>query len=92
MNKLLLYLVMTPSALWGSMGADVVQLRAILKIRLMLDDRKPMGIGRQQNKKKIKYGSLFSSFIYLVMGFFYMMPLNVIQDRILSLTIYFTIL
>ena len=48
MNKLLLYIVMLPLALWRSMGADVNQLKAILGIRLILDDRKPVAIGRNQ--------------------------------------------
>ena len=41
MNKVFLNLVMIPSALWRSLGADIPQLRAILNAKLMLDDRKP---------------------------------------------------
>ena len=62
-------MVMLPSALWRSMGADIEQLRAILNVRLTLDDRKPMGIGRQQKQKKDrKHVSLLNIFIFLVMG------------------------
>ena len=55
MNKVFLYLVMLPSAIWRSMGADVEQLRAILGIRLMLDDRKPASMMRAQ---KISAGKM----------------------------------
>ncbi len=90
MNKFLLFLVMLPSAIWRSMGADVEQLRAILNVRLMLDDRKPVTLMRSQKQKKDrKYGSITNFVISLAMGFFYMFPVMVVHDRIFSLTIYF---
>ena len=95
MNKLLLNLVMLPSALWRSMGADIAQLRALLNTRLILDDRKPISVGMsrpQKQKKDRKYGTLVSTFIFLMMGCFYMFPLAIISDRIFSLTIYFSLL
>ncbi len=93
MNKLLLFLVMLPSALWRSLGADVVQLKAILGTRLMLDDRKPVSMVRNTKQKKDrKYGTLISSLILFFMGFFYMFPVWVVRDRIYSLTIYFSLL
>ena len=93
MNKFLLYLVMLPSFLWRSMGADTEQLKAILGLRLTLDDRKPIAIGRQPGKKgKMKYSSLLSAFIFLIMGGVYMLPLTVIEDRIFSLTFFFSML
>ncbi len=93
MNKFLLYLVMLPSFLWRSLGADTVQLKAILGLKLTLDDRKPLAIGRQQTRKrKMKYGSLISSLVFLCMGAIYMLPLSIIEDRIFSLTFYFSML
>lgn len=86
-------MVMLPSALWKSLGADVGQLRAILNTRLILDDRKPIGIGQQQKRKKdYKYSSLMNIIFSLVFGCVYMIPLNVIADRIFSLTIFFFML
>jgi len=92
MNKLLLYLVMLPSALWRSLGADTDQLRAILDLKLTLDDRKPLTLGRPQKKKSIKYGSILSALIYLGMGCMYILPLLVLPDRIFSITVFFTLL
>ena len=86
-------MVMLPSALWRSMGADIEQLRAILNVRLTLDDRKPMGIGRQQKQKKDrKHVSLLNIFIFLVMGGIYMMPLAIVKDRVFSLTMFFSLM
>ena len=90
MNKLLLNMVMLFSGLWRSMGADVVQLRAILQARLLMDDRRPIGIGRQQKKARKHYG-VRSVIMYCVFGFFYMFPLLYVHDRILSLTMYFSL-
>jgi ABC-2 type transport system permease protein len=93
MNKLLLYLIMLPSTLWKNLGADVVQLRAILKVRLLLDDRNPVAIGRiQKQKKSNKYGTLVNTIVFVAMGFFYMLPITIISNRIFSLSIYFSLL
>ena len=93
MKKFFLGLAMLPAPLWRSMGADTAQLRAILDVRLTLDDRNPTGIGRQQKlKKDRKYATLLNTVMFLFMGFFYMLPVTVITDRVLSLTIYFALL
>ncbi len=93
MNKIFLALVMLPSALWRSMGADIDQLRAILNVRLLLDDRKPVTMMRSQKQKKDrKFGSLINIFVSFVMGIFYMFPITIVPDRVFSLTIYFSML
>ena len=95
MNKFFLYLLMLPSALWRSMGADTDQLRALLNTRLMLDDRKPMTIGfnrPQKQKKDRKYGTLLNSFIFMITGLVYMLPVVAVSDRVASLTLCFSFL
>ena len=90
MKKFFLGLVMLPSPVWRGMGADTAQLRAILDVRLTLDDRNPIGIGRQQKLKKDRsYTTLINSLMYLAFGAIYMGPISVIPDRVTSLTIYF---
>ena len=81
---------MLPAALWRTMGADIDQLSAILHVRLILDDRKPVTLMRNQKQKKDrKYGSATNFVLSMAMGIFYMFPLLVVHDRIFSLTIYF---
>lgn len=93
MKKFFLGLVMLPSPVWRGMGADTAQLRAILDVRLTLDDRNPIGIGRQQKLKKDRsYTTLINSLMYLAFGAIYMGPISVIPDRVTSLTIYFSML
>ena len=84
---------MLPSALWKSLGADIEQLRAILNVRLMLDDRKPSPIGRQSKvKKDRKNGSLINALTFCFMGFIYMFPVMMVPDRVYSMTLYFGML
>jgi len=91
MNKLFLKLVMLPSGLWHGMGADIEQLRAILTVRLKMDDRKPLSFGRQQaQKKERKAGSFFSVFISAVMGCLYLIPLAAFKDNVFAFWAYYT--
>jgi hypothetical protein len=91
MNRFFLFLILLPKGLWRSLGADIPQLKAILKVRLMLDDRKPIAIGRQQSKKKpAKFMSALSVFISAMIGVMYVMPLVALDDKIMGLWMYFT--
>ena len=91
MNKFLLFLILLPKGLWRSLGADIAQLKAILKVRLMLDDRRPMTLGKQQPRKKpFKFMTVLSVFISAVIGFMYIFPLD-LQDSFMGLWIYFSV-
>ncbi len=94
MNKILLYLIMLPSGLWRRMGADVAQLKAILSVKLKMDDRKPLTMGRQQpnKKKKIKYASTVAFILSFFVGFMYIFPLIVFEDPYLKLFGLYTML
>jgi len=75
--------------MWKGMGADTVQLKAILSIKLKMDDRKPLNFGRKQNQKKeYKNGTLKNTFIFLLMGFFYAFPIFSTKDPIFGMTLY----
>lgn len=73
------------------MGADVKQLYALLKVRLLLDNRRPVSFNKQQNngKKTFKYMAELSMFLYVIMGFIYIIPLF-IDDFIMGLWLYYT--
>ena len=69
-------MVMLGSPVWKGMGADIEQLRAILKVRLMLDDRKPRALGQAaKQKKEVKNSTILNFFLFLVTGFMYMFPI-----------------
>ncbi len=87
MNKLFLKLVMLPSGLWRGMGADTEQLKAILGIRLKMDDRRPASLGRPNRKKEVKNATWKNMIISIAMGFIYMLPLITVKDVIFGLSI-----
>lgn len=92
MNKLLLKMVMLPSGLWKGLGADIDQLQAILKVKLILDDRKPMQFGRQQSQKKAKYSSALTMLLSFFTGLLYMLPLLLsLKDAVFALCIFYTL-
>jgi hypothetical protein len=72
------------------MGADIIQLRAILGIKLKLDDRKPLTFGRKQ-KKTGKFNSFFQMLFSFFIGFVYVFPIIGFKDEIFGLFGYFTI-
>lgn len=92
MNNFLLYLFLLPKALWRFMGADINQLRAILKVKLMLDDRKPLSMGRQQaqGKKPFRFMTALSVFLSALLGLMYIFPLF-LEDKFMGLWIYFSV-
>lgn len=95
MNKFLLWLVMLPSAIWKSLGADIPQLKAILKAKLITDDRKPLSFGGNksvQSKKDRKYTSVLSMVLSFFMGMIYVFPIFLVKvDELLGLTVFFTL-
>ncbi|MBA3829278.1 MAG: hypothetical protein H0X33_10105 [Taibaiella sp.] len=91
MNKLFLRLVMLPAGLWSSMGADTQQLQAILKAKLLMDDRKPLSFGRQRSSKKPNKWTTVKNMVFSAgMGMLYLISLFTIPDRLLALTVLFT--
>lgn len=92
MNKFLLFLILLPKGLYRALGADVDHLKAILKVKLMLDDRRPLALGKPQTKKKkpVRFMTALSVFISIVIGFIYMIPLS-LDDRFMGLWLYFTV-
>lgn len=91
MNKLFLFLVMLPQGLYRKLGADTEQLRALLDVKLKLDDRKPFQFGSAQKKKKgRRFGSVLGVLISFFTGFIYIFPLLMVEDRLSALWLFFT--
>lgn len=94
MNKILLFLIMLPKGLWRILGADVDHLNAILKVKLKMDDRKPLGMGRSQNKqkKKANYTSTVTFLLNLFVGVMYILPMATFKDPYMALFVLYTML
>lgn len=83
---------MLPAGVWKNMGADPEQLRALLEVKLKLDDRRPVNFGRNRESKKNRRFSIgLSMFLSFITGLLYIFPLIFFQDRMLGLSSYFTV-
>lgn len=95
MSRFLLFLIMLPSGLWRSLGADTVQLRAILHTKLLVDNRKPLSFGankgiESKNKKDRKYTSLLTMLLSFFMGLIYLLPIMITYVQpVLGLTMFY---
>lgn len=96
MNKILLFLIMLPSALWRRLGADTIQLRAILNAKLIVDDRKPLSFGNNKGmehkrKKERKYTTALTMLLSFFMGIIYMFPIFITAvDAVIGLALFYT--
>ena len=81
---------MLPAKVWRTMGADTEQLRAILDVKLKLDDRKPVAFGRGQ-KKQHKNGLVMHAVIAAFAGLMCIFPLLLFRYDVFGLFGYFTI-
>ena len=72
------------------MGADTLQLEAILTTKLKIDDRKPLSFGRRQQKKQSKFNSALAMLFSFFIGIVYIFPLFAFKDPIIALWAYFT--
>lgn len=93
MNKFFLYLVSLFNPVWRRLGVDLEQLRAILEVKLTMDDRRPSAYAqaRQQKKKEIKNGSWGVVLMSFVMGIFYLYAFFVTKDHFLQMLIWFSL-
>ena len=92
MNRFFLFLVMLPAALYRWLGADVPQLRAILRLKLTLDDRRPLKMGGRKQKKPARFTTFWSMTISAVTGFLYVMPMVALEHNfVLAVWIYFSV-
>lgn len=90
-------MVMLPSAIWKKLGADIVQLRAILEAKLKTDDRKPISFGgnkaiERSKKKKRKNSSGLTMLLSFFMGIIYVFPIILVWlDPVMGLAVFYTI-
>lgn len=98
MSKLLLNLVMLFSGVWKMLGADIPQLRAILEVKLKIDNRKPVsfgankGVEHKKKKKERKNTILRTMFLSLVTGIIYVFPIIMTKfSPVLGLALFYTV-
>lgn len=94
MNKFFLAIISLFNPLWKKMGVNVAQLRAILDVKLKMDDRRPnayTGMRQQQQNKPRKNGSWAIVLVSLLMGFFYLFIFMLGTNLLLQFFLWFSI-
>ena len=82
MNRFFLFILMLPQALWRKMGADTEQLKALLRVRLLLDGRRPLGMSfKKTTTHKKTNTAVTSSILSFFFGFIYLMPILAMQEQ-----------
>ncbi|MGN6178183.1 MAG: hypothetical protein ACTHNW_03325, partial [Mucilaginibacter sp.] len=94
MDKIFLYFVLWISPLLRKAGVDTIQLYEILKVKLMIDNRRPnamLAIKRKaQNSTKVT-SPWFVTFFMILMGFFISLALFLNKMPFVGQTLYFLI-
>lgn len=94
LNKGLLWLVLLPQSLYQKLGVNIPHLKAILSVKLMMDDRKVASWGQaQNNQKKSKPptgATIATMLISLFLGLFYLIPFFIGTHLPTQLTIFYS--
>ena len=70
-NRILLAGIMLFSFIYKRSGVDLIQLKAILRMKLTIDDRIATGVftlGRKNNSKEIKWATIITMIFSLILG------------------------
>jgi len=92
-NRFFLALVLLPSALYQRIGVNTNHLRAILLVKLTMDDRRPNSIHqtkKKQQKKPIKWATLGTMLMMTLLGIFFIIPFFFTKNPTTQFTLYFT--
>jgi hypothetical protein len=93
MNKLIIKFILLFNSLWQRLGVDTDQLKVILTVKLLMDDRRPnlyMG-GGHKTKKESKHSSLVAMFFMFLMGVFMAFILAISGNPMMGHSFFFSI-
>lgn len=82
---------MWPAPLWRRLGADSRQLRAILEVKLLMDDRRPGAFLRHRRRREVRKATLITMAFSLILGFFFLSVFLLPAPRLLQLTAFFSL-
>ncbi|ULQ55279.1 hypothetical protein KJS94_11565 [Flavihumibacter rivuli] len=91
--RFFLAIVLLPAGLYRKLGINTEQLRTILQYKLIMDDRRPNSLQQTQGRKKnssIKYASIGTMLISLVMGVLYLSVFVLGADEVTKMNAFFT--
>ncbi|TDH28873.1 hypothetical protein EXU57_02025 [Segetibacter sp. 3557_3] len=90
-NKFFLVVVLLPTRLYSRMGIDTHQLRNILRIKLVMDDRRPNTFqqSRRENAREVSSATLGTMGVSALLGLLSLGGFFVGSDYLTHLTIYY---
>ncbi len=91
-NKFFLWVVLLPIRFYKGLGVNEKQLSALLKTKLIMDDRRPNSM-QQMKRTKTKVSNsatLFTMFISALLGSLFLMVFSIGNNYVVQLSIYFS--
>lgn len=95
MNRLLIYLLLSPRAFYQKMGVNIDQLKSILATKLLMDERRPNSLQQVRQKKSdtpTKSSTLGTIIMAALMGILFLFPLFLSNDLLTQFTLFFILL
>ena len=92
-NKFLIGLVLLPSSIYTKMGVNVNHLKAILQVKLMMDDRRPNTFKqtKQESKKKpVNFATIGTMVVMSLFGLLFIFPFFITSNTTTQFTLYFS--
>lgn len=91
-NKAFLGMALLPGALYRRMGINTLQLKTILKTKLIMDDRRPNALHqtRQRRNKPVTLATLGTMLMSALMGALFLLCFSIGSNMATSLTLYFS--
>jgi hypothetical protein len=92
-NRFLIGLVLMPSSIYAKMGVNVNHLRAILQVKLMMDDRRPNTfeqIKQDSKKRALNFATIVKMVVMSLFGLLFIFPFFITSNTTTQFTLYFS--
>lgn len=89
MNNFIVQLALLFNPLYRKIGVNTAQMEVILRVKLLMDDRRPLTAFGNRSKKENNYSSWLNFLLLAVMGCVLLLFLFSVNQPYLSFTIYF---
>ena len=91
-NKLLLKAALSPASLYRKLGVNTEQLKQIVSIKLLMDDRRPNTFQQttRKRKKERSGATLGTMFLSILVGSFFLFAFAIGNDIVTQLTFFFS--
>ena len=92
-NQTFLHVALWPKAVYRRMGVHIPHLVAILKTKLLMDDRRPTTmhqVRKNKQEKPVNLATIGTMFVSALLGLLYLLSFSIGDDKVTQLTFYFS--